>query len=96
MNPMKVNLYASFRALVGAKSVELELPEGSSVKDLLVRLESAYPSLRGQLLTPQGEVAGHIHLFVNQRDVSYRPDGPGSPLQPEDTVDLFPAVGGGS
>jgi MoaD family protein len=96
MNQIQINFYASFRSFAGAKSIQVDLPEGSSVKELLSRLETLYPPLRRQLLTPEGEVVAHIHLFINQRDISYLAESFNAPFQHGDILDLFPAVGGGS
>ena len=47
------------------------------------------------LLDESGRLYGHVHLFVNGRDAPYLQDGLETRLAPDDSVDLFPAIGGG-
>jgi len=45
MNKLKVQLFASLRDAAGARSIDLELPAGSTVADLKDRLFAGYPVL---------------------------------------------------
>ena len=51
---IKVNFYAGLRQAVGAKSIELELPDETRIADLLARVVEKYPAVRGKLLDEQG------------------------------------------
>jgi molybdopterin synthase sulfur carrier subunit len=89
------HLYATLRQTAGQKSLTLELSQGSRVCDLLERVCVEKPALRAHLFDPEGKLFTHIHLFVNKRDITYLPDGLEHSLQAEDTLDIFPPVGGG-
>jgi molybdopterin synthase sulfur carrier subunit len=92
---MKVKFYATLRQHVGAKEVEIPLKEGETVRHLIDKIVTQYPQLRTELLDEQGNLFGHVHLFVNGRDTSFLEDGLDTALSSEDRLSLFPAVGGG-
>ncbi len=92
---MKVNFYATLRAIVGQKTVEIDLNHGATIEDLIQEIVRQYPALREQLIDAEGNLQGHIHVFVNGRDVYYLEQEHKTPLQAEDKIDIFPPVGGG-
>lgn len=92
---MKVNLFANYRQIAGSKSVLLDLPAGSSVREALAKLVERFPAMSPQLFDETGELQAHVHIFVNGRDILYLEHGPETPLQAEDKLDIFPPVAGG-
>jgi molybdopterin converting factor small subunit len=80
------------RAAAGGNK-QLELP-GESVGDLVNGLVTEYPSLRGQLLTDEGELNRFVNVYVNGQDVRYL-DGLATPVGERDEVRLLPAMAGG-
>jgi len=92
---VKVSFYATLRPVVGAKHVELALPEGATVADLLDALLEGYPDLRPHLFGKDGRLSRHVHVFVNGRGAVYLPKRLDTALAPRDVVDIFPAVAGG-
>ncbi len=86
---VRVKLFALYRELVGEKEVEVSLPEGSRVRDLLRALEESYPSLRGRL----SERSGERRSFILMRGGRW-PDMDDE-LRDGDEFALFPPVGGG-
>jgi molybdopterin synthase sulfur carrier subunit len=92
---MRVNFYATLRSIVGAKSVDFDLPQGATVQALLDEMIARFPALRHELLNERGEMYEHVHIFVNGRDASFLEQGMDTALQPEDMLGVFPAVGGG-
>lgn len=93
---MQFNLYATFRLIAETKTVQLNLPEGTTVYQAVCALVDHLPVLRKHWLDENGEIHAHVHIFVNGKDVQNLAQGTASPLQPEDTLDFFPPVGGGS
>ncbi len=91
---IRVNLYATFRPIVGAKSLELELPDDSSVQQILDHLFSLHPRLKPELVTEQGELQQYVSLFVLGRDIRYL-EGLKTKLQRGQVLDIFPPVAGG-
>lgn len=92
---MDVNLYATLREIAGSRTVQLELPEGTTVRQLLDRVIADHPGMREELFDAEGELFGHVHVFINGRDAPHLDQALDTPLAPTDKVDLFPAVGGG-
>ncbi len=92
---MKINFYATLRQVVGGKTVELTTRPGTTVQAILEALLERYPGLRPQMYAPDGQLYRHVHVLVNGRDVQYLEDGLATPLASADTVNIFPAVGGG-
>ena len=92
---MKVSFYATLRQIVGGRSVEFNLPAGATVQQLLDEMIRRYPGLQRELLDEQGQLYRHVHIFVNNRDASFLEDGMEARLSPEDSIGIFPAVGGG-
>jgi len=92
---MKINFYATLRPIVGGRTVELDLPPGVTVRELVDALVERWPPLRQQLLDADGELYRHVHVFVNGRDAPFLADGMQSVIAASDTIDVFPAVAGG-
>lgn len=92
---MQVNLYATFRLIAGARSLELNLPEGTTVRQAVDEILARLPDLRPHWVNAQNEIHAHVHGFVNGKDVSTLPQGWETPLQSGDVLDFFPPVAGG-
>ena len=92
---MNVDFYATFRQIVGSKTVDFPLPQGSTLRQLIAEIIRCYPPLRQELLDKNDELYRHVHVFVNGRDAPFLENGLDTVLTTQDTVSLFPAVGGG-
>lgn len=92
---MQVNFYATLRQIVGQKTVEIELPEGATVRLLIDRILLQFPLLRKELLDNEGMLYGHVHVLVNGRDAPFLEDALETVLKPDDSISVFPAIGGG-
>lgn len=66
---------------------------GATVAEVLDDLFGTYPALRDRV-TENGELSRFVNVYVNDRDVRYR-DGLETPVGPDDTVILLPAMAGG-
>jgi sulfur-carrier protein len=74
----------------GSRSVDVA---GATVSEALDDLFAKHPELRDRV-TESGELSGFINVYVNDRDVRYR-DGLQTPIGPDDTIILLPAMAGG-
>lgn len=92
---MQVNFYATLRQIVGSKSVDFSIPEGATIRQLLDEMIRCYPALRREMLDEKGELYRHVHIFVNGRDAFHLQKGMETVISPDDTMGVFPAVGGG-
>jgi molybdopterin converting factor small subunit len=87
-----VRIPAVLRPSVGGQK-ELDI-EAASVGGLIDVLIGQFPSLRDQLLTPEGELNRFVNVYVNGQDVRYL-DGLSTPVEARDEVRLLPAMAGG-
>ena len=92
---MIVNFYATLRSVVGAKRANFPLPAGTTVRELLNEVIRCYPGLQHELFNEQGELYQHVHVFVRGRDAPFLENGLDTPLAADETLGIFPAVGGG-
>ena len=92
---MKVNFHATLRRITGRKTVEFDLPGGTTVDSLLAAVVERYPEMREKLFHEDGTLFGQVHIFINGRDAPYLDRKLATALEKADTVDVFPAVAGG-
>jgi MoaD family protein len=92
---IKVNFYATLRALAGQKTCIIESEPQPTARKLLEAIVTQYPALRRELVNERLELFGHMKFFINGREVIYLPEEMETIIQPEDKVDIFPPVGGG-
>lgn len=92
---LKVNFYATLRAAVGQKTVEIETPQAMTAQEVVEVIVQRYPALRNELLDAEGRFHSHLKFFINGREAAYMPDGMNSQVSAGDKIDIFPPVGGG-
>jgi molybdopterin synthase sulfur carrier subunit len=76
----------------GEKQVEIE---GSTVGEVVTALVERYPSLGGQLLTPDGELNRFVNVYLDGQDVRYL-EALQTPVSSNDTIIVLPAMAGGA
>ncbi len=79
---VKLLFFASLKDIVGAKQIELDVPEGATVSDVLAHLESSYPRMKAYRRV--------ILTAVNEEYVD-----PRAAVHDGDEVAIFPPVSGG-
>jgi molybdopterin synthase sulfur carrier subunit len=92
---MIVNYYATLRQVVGSREVEFVLPQGGTLRQLVEEMIKRFPGLKNEMMDQQGNLYGHIHIFVNGRDSTFLNGTLDTILNPGDTISVFPPVGGG-
>ncbi len=93
---MKVEFYGVYRQMAGRKTLEIDLPPGGRLVDLLGAVTERVPGLGGQLFDPDGNLYAYIPLFINGRNPRLRAEGLQQTLQPADLVSLFTPIASGS
>jgi MoaD family protein len=91
---MKVRFYATLRPIVGERSVELPLADGTTVRELTRELARRWPALAEHLFDEDGGLSRRVNVFVGGRNVRWL-DGLDTPLRSDQAVDVFPPVAGG-
>jgi molybdopterin synthase sulfur carrier subunit len=92
---MKVNFFATLRDIAGGKVVEFDIDHGVTAQELLDAIIQRFPLMKKELLNADGQLYGHVHFFINGRDVQFTNEKFQTRIMQEDTVNVFPAVGGG-
>jgi sulfur-carrier protein len=92
---MKVNFYATYRPIVGGKTIDFDVNHGITVQQLVDAIIARFPAMRREMLDETGQLYSHVHIFVNGRDACYLDNGMNTAIQAEDVVNIFPPVGGG-
>ncbi len=92
---MEVHFFATLRQITGQKTVEFDLPEGATTRDLVDAIIHRFPPIRRELLDDNGELWPYVHIFINGRDAPFLKEGLDTVLTTDDTVNIFPPVAGG-
>jgi molybdopterin synthase sulfur carrier subunit len=92
---VKVSFYATLRSVVGAKTLDFAVPEGSTVRELVDAIVAQHPDLGPMFRNEAGTPTRGLHVFVNGRGAGYLAKGLETPLSADDAVDVLPAVAGG-
>ena len=91
---MRVSFYATLRPLVGERSVEVPMSPAATVQELLEVVVERWPGLSDHLFDATGGLSRRVNIFVEGRNVRWL-QGIETPLQPGQSVDIFPPVAGG-
>ena len=92
---MDVHFYATLRALIGKKTVTVEMPPNTTALALAELVSAEYPALRDELLDAQNRFQQHMKMFINGREAVYLENEFETIINPDDKIDIFPPVGGG-
>lgn len=91
---MEIKVYATLREVVGGPCVRLDGITELTVSQLLETLCAKYPALSPKLLLNGDDLHPAIHILINGRDMRYL-NGLDTLLTSQDTIRIFPPVGGG-
>jgi sulfur-carrier protein len=93
---VKIKTLLEFKRILGARDISLEIPEGTTVKQLLkIMMEEWGEELAEALFKPDSqEPVGHIQLIINGRNIKFL-DNLDTILGNEDVFLIFPPAGGG-
>jgi molybdopterin converting factor small subunit len=96
MTTVKVRSIALIRTLIGHEQVELSLPEGATIQDVLDRLaEMGDPKLATYLAEPK-EKSAHapLRIMLNGRDITVLQDRATRVGEGDDILVFIPIAGG--
>jgi len=90
--PVQVNVTATLRNLVGAKSVDAN---GRTVGELLDNLDTNFPGFKSQISDANGGLHRFVNIYLNDEDIRYL-NALDTEVQEGDIVSILPALAGGS
>jgi molybdopterin synthase sulfur carrier subunit len=91
---MNLKIFGTLRQTVDAKSIEVKVEAGDTVRDVLETLSAEYPVLGERILDNEGNLQASVNIILNGRSIKFL-DGLDSTVQDGDAFAVFPAVGGG-
>ncbi len=68
--------------------------DGADVGEVLRALSEAHPDTKTQLFADDGQLNRYVNVYLNDEDVRVL-DGLSTPVKPEDTLVILPAMAGG-
>ena len=91
---VRIELYGFLRNLVGSSEVAVEVPEGSTLGEVLSAASSGIPALQ-EAVDPRGRLKPYFLLFVNEVDYELL-GGYGYVVRDGDSLQILPISHGGS
>jgi sulfur-carrier protein len=93
---VRIHTILTLQEVIGRREVELDLPEGTTLKELLSHMVGVWGERLSERLFKTGteELLPRIRVMVNGRDMQFV-KGLETVLQDGDVVHLFPPVSGG-
>ncbi len=88
-----VKIPTQLRQLVGGEK-ELQLEQAANVREILDSLRGQHPGLIERIVDENGELRRFVNLYVGDEDVRFL-QGLDTPVEPDQTVSILPAVAGG-
>jgi len=89
--PVEVRVTSVLQRVVGAKSVQTE---GSTVGEVLEKLNADYPGFREQITMEDGSLHRFVNVYINDEDIRFMQQLE-TPVGPGDVVSILPALAGG-
>jgi len=93
---VQINLYATFRLAAGTKKINVDLPDGSTILEVIQAAIQSHPALKEHWFDDEDNLYTHVHAFCNGTDAVTLPHGFDTPMSKGDVIDLFPPISGGS
>jgi len=92
---ISLHFFATYRSLVGERSVMLEVEPQTTVRMAIDQFLETHSPMRRHWCDAEGNLMPHLFVILNKQDVNSLPDGEDTILQPGDELDFVPPVGGG-
>ena len=93
---VKVHTILGLKEIIGQREIEISIPEGSTLEELLLQMVRKWGETLSSYLFEPGStrLLSHIRLLVNGRDIAFLNDME-TILQEGDEILIFPPVSGG-
>jgi MoaD family protein len=92
---MLVKIFGTLRLISGKKSVQVDLPGGTTLGDVLQEIIRQIPAMQTELMETGGSLRKDLPLFVNGRNPRLLPGAIDMALQPDDVISLFSPISSG-
>jgi len=88
---VEVRVTSVLQRVVGAKSVQTE---GSTVGEVLEKMNTSYPGFREQITMDDGSLHRFVNIYINDEDIRFM-QSLETPVHSGDVVSILPALAGG-
>ena len=92
---MRVEFYGIYRRQIGRKTVEFDLPRGSTVYDALQAVRQRFPTLQPEIFDQNGDSYSYLPLYINGRNPRLLANGLLTSIGSEDTLSIFSPISSG-
>jgi sulfur-carrier protein len=92
---MKISLLANYRLIAQKTGFDIDLPDGSTIRDVITHIVEQIPQLRTSWYAPDGELYDHLNVFVNGIDAQTFPKYLDTPVRNQDSLEFLPPIAGG-
>lgn len=89
-----LRLFATLRDLAGTKEIQVPFQEGQTVRELVNSIREVNPRLGDEIMTPDGELTGLVHIMVHGRHIQWL-QGLDTTIRAHDQIVLMPPTAGG-
>lgn len=89
-----IKLFATLRDVAQAKSIQLDIRDGQTVREMIASIRVKHPALAEMIVTPDGELTGLVHILVHGRHIQWL-DGLDTTMKTTDSIVLMPPTAGG-
>lgn len=90
--PVEIRVTSVLQRVIGSKSVETE---GSTIAEVLERMNNQYPGFREQITMEDGSLHRFVNIYVNDEDIRFLQQLD-TPVESGDVVSILPALAGGA
>ncbi len=90
----EIKLFATLRDVVGQKAIDIPFQAGQTVRQVLATVAGLYPALGAEIMHPDGELTGRVHILVAGRNIRWL-DGLDTVVLDENSLVLLPPSAGG-
>ncbi len=92
---MKIEFYGIYRLSIGLKTIELELPQGSTIYDALNAVAQRFPVLQSKIFNQNGDLYPYQPLYLNGRNPRLLVDGLHTIIRSDDVLSIFSPISSG-
>jgi sulfur-carrier protein len=89
---VEVRVTSVLQRVVGSKSVQ---SEGSTIAEVLDRVNARYPGFREQITMDDGSLHRFVNIYINDEDIRFM-QSLDTPVNSGDIVSILPALAGGA
>ncbi|HEX5369001.1 MAG TPA: ubiquitin-like small modifier protein 1 [Dehalococcoidia bacterium] len=89
---VEVRVTSVLQRVIGSKSVQTE---GSTVGEVLDKINAQYPGFREQITMEDGSLHRFVNIYINDEDIRYM-QSLDTPVNAGDVVSILPALAGGA